>query len=221
MYKNTLLVACLSVFTIACSQKTEKKELETTKTENKTDTLADDDENAGYEMNAEVTSTKDYNQLVPDGFVIMDKAEGDSNNDGTQDMLLVLKSQQEKDEELLGDDAPERMLRLLVKDANGMYSIAADNNNAIFKKNMGGAGSDDPYQSITVKPGQFSITHMGGSTDRWTYRHTFSYNKAANAWFLKTIEEGDFDAMDPKDAAQTIKTAKQFGEINFVNFKGV
>lgn len=221
MYKNALLIACLSVFTIACSQKTEKKELETAKIENKKDTLADDDENAGYEMNAEVTSTKDYNQLVPDGFVIMDKAEGDINNDGTQDMLLVLKSQQEKDEELLGDDAPERMLRLLVKDANGMYSIAADNNNAIFKKNMGGAGSDDPYQSITVKPGQFSITHMGGSTDRWTYRHTFSYNKAANAWFLKTIEEGDFDAMDPKDAAQTIKTAKLFGEINFVNFKGV
>ena len=221
MYKNILLIASLSIFTVACSQKTEEKIVDSSTLEKKSDSTSAEDDNAGYEVNAEVTSAKNWDLLIPDGFVLLDKASGDINNDGIEDMILAVKSQQEKDEELIGEEAPERKLILLLKDSEGNYSVAAENSNAILRKNMGGAGSDDPYQSITTKPGQFSITHMGGSTERWTYRHTFAYDKANNAWFLSTIEQGDFDADNPTGGNKTTETPKKFGKINFTDFKGI
>ena len=217
MKKNVFLITMLSIFTIACSQKTEEKTTESTGTEKKSDTVAD--ENAGYELNAEVNSSKNYELLIPDGYEVLDKAEGDINKDGISDWVLVLKSQQEKADEMPGEDVPGRKLLLLVKDSKGEYSRAAESSTAILAKNEGGAGSDDPYQTIEIKPGQFTITHMGGAAERWSYAHTFTYDKAANAWFLTEKETGGFSTMDPKDESMKTETPKDFGKINFLDFK--
>uniref|UniRef100_UPI00404B8EDD hypothetical protein n=1 Tax=Flavobacterium sp. TaxID=239 RepID=UPI00404B8EDD len=185
-------------------------------TQQNTDSISDD----SYEINAEITTTKNYDLLIPDGYLLLDKTEGDINNDGILDMVLALKSQQEKDEELLGDDAPVRMLRLLLKDAKGNYSIAAESTTVLLQKNMGGAGFEDPFQSVEIEPGKFKITHMGGAADRWNYVHTYTYNKVANAWFLTEIEEGLYDGNDSSKDTKKIETTKEFGKINFIDFKG-
>lgn len=213
--KRTLLVASLILFASSC-----KKNIETvTKNEIKTDTISVDDENAGYEMNAEITSSDNYEMFIPDGYDLLAKTEGDINNDSITDMVLVVKSQQEKAGEMPADDVPGRILLLLTKDANGKYARTAENANAIFAKNEGGAASEDPFEGITITPGKFAIAHMGGASERWSYEHVFTFDKAANAWFLTEKNTGSFSTMNPKDETMKKETAKDFGKINFVDFK--
>jgi hypothetical protein len=215
MYKTILLIASLSLISISCQKNAEQKSGE--KTENK---VADStDENAGYEINADVTSTENYEMLIPDGYDLLAKEEGDINNDGTSDMVMVVKSQQEKVDEMPADDVPGRILILLTKDAKGMYSRAGENTSAILAKNEGGAASDDPFEGITISPGKFSITHMGGAAERWSEEDVFTYDKAANAWFLTEKNTGTFSTMNPEDESMKKETPKDFGKINFVDFK--
>jgi hypothetical protein len=220
MYKNILLVACLALFTTTCSQKTGDNTAAANE-EKPADSISEEDENNAYELNAEVTSTKNWDLLIPDGYVLLEKYEGDINKDGISDLVLVVKSQQENDDEPLGEDAPGRILRLLVKDSYAFYSIAAESNTAILAKNEGGASSDDPFQQIVIEPGQFTISQMGGATERWSYDHTFTYDKQSKAWFLSKIVTGSFDADDPTNDTNIIETPKKFGKVNFVDFKGI
>jgi hypothetical protein len=222
MSKSPLFVAIFICFLIfACDSKATKNNVSNATTTPETDGISTIDSDDSYEINAEITSTKNYELLIPDGFLVVEKTEGDINNDGILDVVLALKSLQEKEEELLGDEAPERMVRLLVKDSKGFYAIAAESTRVLLKKNEGGAGFDDPFQGIEVSQGTFKITHMGGATDRWSYRHTFTYNKEKNAWFLTKVEEDLFDGNDPANDSKKIKTAKQFGKIDFADFKGI
>lgn len=217
MLKNTLLITSLFLLTTACNQKTEK-----TDTERSIGAKADSatDENAGYEMNADVTSSDNYESFIPNGYDVLQKAEGDLNNDGITDMALVVKSQQEKADEMPEDNVPGRILILLVKDKAGKYSRAAENTNAILAKNEGGASSDDPFDNITITPGKFSITHMGGASERWSYENVFTYDKAANAWLMTEKNTGSFNTMNPEVEDMKNETQKDFGKINFVDFKG-
>lgn len=218
MYKILLVITSLSFFTVACSQ---NKEGNTTEAKAVNKVAETSEEDNSYEINAEVNSSENYEMLIPDGYELLDKAEGDINNDGTSDMVLVVKSQQEKADEMPGEDVPGRILILLTKDSKGLYSRAAESSTAILAKNEGGASSDDPFQGVEVKPGQFSFTHMGGASERWSFEHTFTYDKAANAWFLTEIDKGSFDADNAANNNNVKETPKQFGKINFVNFKGI
>ena len=218
MYKIILFVASLALSTAACSQNKEGNTTGIT-AEKQADVSADEDHS--YEINAEVTATDNYEMLIPDGYELLDKAEGDINNDCTLDLVLVVKSQQEKADEMPGDEVPGRKLLLLVKDKKGKYAVVAESSTAILAKNEGGASSDDPFQGVEAKPGKFSFTHMGGAAERWSFEHTFSYDKAANAWFLTEIDKGSFDADDAAKDNNVIETPKQFGKINFENFKGI
>lgn len=218
MYKILLVITSLSFFTVACSQ---NKEGNTTEAKAVNKVAETSEEDNSYEINAEVNSSENYEMLIPDGYELLDKAEGDINNDGTSDMVLVVKSQQEKADEMPGEDVPGRILILLTKDSKGLYSRAAESSTAILAKNEGGASSDDPFQGVEAKPGQFSFTHMGGASERWSFEHTFTYDKAANAWFLTEIDKGSFDADNAANNNNVKETPKQFGKINFVNFKGI
>lgn len=140
MLKNTLLITSLFLLSVACNQKKEKVDTETS-IEKTGDSITTDDENAGYEMNGEVTSSDNYETFIPNGYDVLQKVEGDLNNDGISDMALVVKSQQEKADEMPADDVPGRILILLVKDKEGKYSRAAENTQAILAKNEGGASS--------------------------------------------------------------------------------
>ncbi|MFC6267397.1 hypothetical protein [Frigoriflavimonas asaccharolytica] len=215
MMKTFLFVASLALVMSSC-----KKNAETSaKVETKADTISVDDENAGYEMNAEVTTSENYEMFIPDGYDLLAKAEGDINNDGISDLVMVVKSQQEKADEMPGEDVSGRILILLTKDSKGMYSRAGENTNAILAKNEGGAASDDPFEGIEITPGKFNITHMGGAAERWSYEHVFTYDKAANAWFLTEKNTGSFSTMDPTAENMEKETPKQFGKINFLDFK--
>lgn len=215
MMKIILLIAGLALFTTSCKKNTETS----AKTETKADTTSVEDENAGYEMNAEVNSSQNYEMLIPDGYDLLAKEEGDINNDGISDLVLVVKSQQEKPDEMPADDVPGRILMLLTKDKQGMYSRAAENTSAILAKNEGGASSQDPFDRVEITPGKFSIVHMGGAAERWSYEHVFTYDKAANAWFLTEKNTGSFSTMNPTEENMENETPKQFGKINFVDFK--
>ena len=220
MVKNTFLISSLFFFIIACDKKIEQKDTEFASTELKSDSISGEDENAGYEMNADVTASENYESFIPNGYELLQKAEGDINSDGTSDMVLVVKSQQEKEDEMPEVDVPGRILLLLVKDKTGKYSKAAENTQAILGKNEGGASSDDPFDNVTVKPGKFAINHMGGASERWNYENVFSYDKAANAWFMTEKNTVTFNTMNPEVENMKNESPKDFGKINFVDFKG-
>lgn len=126
---------------------------------------------------------KDIFSLIPDGWHILErvegeptKAEGDLNNDGINDIAIVI----EETKKSL-DIAPKRALLISFGDKNNAYTLSTIAENAILKADEGGVWGD-PLEGISVDRGSLLISFYGGSNWRW-YR-TYRFRFQDNDWYL-------------------------------------
>lgn len=120
--------------------------------------------------------------LVPSGWSVLAKAEGDLNRDGKADGVLVLKSADE-DREDQSEEIP-RLLVLALRTEKG-FAVSAVSEKAIFCKTCGGT-LGDPFQEVKVERGTVVIDLMGGSRERWSIRLRLRLqgDGAKQDWFL-------------------------------------
>jgi len=77
----------------------------------------------------------------------------------------------------------------------------------------------DPYVSIVIKKGYFSIEHYGGSSWRWQRIITYKYSPVDKEWYLHRDGTVSFNAGDPDKTTEiTGRTAKDFGKVRFGDF---
>jgi len=103
---------------------------------------------------------------------------GDLNNDGIQDLVVVVSYPYTVD---YPDDMPydgDAMVPLAVylgtKDG---YSLLVQSNNAILCQGCGGVFGN-PFSGLEInKNNQLQIYHYGGSSERWAYTDTYEYRK--------------------------------------------
>lgn len=141
-----------------------------------------------------VTSSSEMNeniftQFVPSDWEILDKQEGDMNNDGKKDAILIIQKM------IINDDANTqldqfRKLIILFQNEINQYQVSSSSSMAIMCRNCGGM-LGDPYVSTSILDNSFAIEHYGGSRDRWNYIHVFNWENGD--WFLveKTITIAD------------------------------
>lgn len=156
-------------------------------------------------------------QFIPAGYMLKDTARGDLNLDGLKDLILVLNKTGEEETSDITENPEKRPLLILLAQKNNTYRQAAQSENIVYCYDCGGM-LGDPYQGITVKDGQFSIEHFGGSSWRWARTSTFRYIKAEDTWYLTEDALINSHASDPENIEANIRTARDFGEIRFENF---
>lgn len=156
-------------------------------------------------------------KFAPVGYSILFTKTGDLNRDAYTDLVVVYKKDNE-DTTLPNDDIPlYRPLVLYTGKKDGILRLAAHNDKIVLCYHCGGV-MGDPFIQITIKNGEFTIEHYGGSSWRWTRDLTFQYSKKDSAWFLYKDTRESFHSSDPDNGTTLTKTVKDFGIVRFEAF---
>lgn len=143
------------------------------------------------------------NDFVPASYSILRQIEGDLDQNGTTDVALVLKSDQEgtpASQQSCGDVL--RPLILLKRNETGQLSMSLRNDHTILGEGCGGT-LGDPFQNLTIENGTLTVLSMGGSREQWANTQTFRYQPEKNNWELVKNQTEVMDRMQP-DQTQII-----------------
>jgi len=147
------------------------------------------------------------------GYEILDTVTGDLNRDKYRDLLVVLKLSIEEN-----NSEATRPLLIYLGQKSGVLKLIARNDNVVLCRNCGGIYGD-PYSRMVIKNGYFTIEHYGGSNWRWTRYITFKYSSKDSKWYLHKDGGDSYHISDPNTVKTEVKTTKDFGTIEFDNFK--
>ncbi len=152
--------------------------------------------NAAFAQNAvrfpkipfQITSVQ---QALPSGWHIFAQTGGDLNNDGIEDLALILEGDKEIDEtrvygdnhtDIIKESQKPRILAIFFgKKNSNTFSLSAQNNDFILRAKEGGV-IGEPFEQMTIKDEQLYLRFKGGSLWRWEMGYTFSFLN--NDWTL-------------------------------------
>lgn len=160
---------------------------------------------------------EELKSFVPAGYSFLGGEKGDLNLDKYPDIVLVLKKDNEAETSDVSDNPERRPLLLFIGQADGSYKLAGRNDNSVYCVSCGGVFGD-PFDSITITNGNFSINHYGGSSWRWTRIITYKYSPKDKNWFLFRDGSESFHTSEPDKVTTKISTAKNFGRVLFEKF---
>ena len=227
---NFAIFACIfsSVTLAGCHEKKIKDQPSSQQTRTGIDTAKSRSASTVAASQRENSSSKnaDYQSIVPPGYKIIQAQQGDLNNDGITDALILIE-EKNSTSELAGEGAKRILMVITVKEGGG-YEVAARNNKLVPCKTCGGI-SGDPFGYMNIQPG--GVIHLlveGGSREHWSSEYFFKFNESQKNWSIekilmessdsesgksisrkylpKNIKQGEFSAFDPNAlAAPTIK----------------
>jgi hypothetical protein len=157
---------------------------------------------------------KTIQDFIPKGWYIMDSAKNDFNNDGLQDVALVIANTATETKEDFEHDC-NRALAILQKTTEG-YLLNSYTNSGVLCKNCGGVFGD-PYNGINLKDNILSIQHFGGSAWRWSINYTFRFQK--NTWQLIGLTYNSFFNASDCNGAGVGEAGKNIQDVNFSTSK--
>jgi len=123
--------------------------------------------------------SQDFRSFIPNDYDTLDDgvARGDLNKDGIEDIVIVIGSKWEQDEnwsEKASDSNVAPRLLIILFGTDSGYVQIAKNDKAILCKDCGGIFGD-PFAGIEINKNVLSINHYGGSNWRWGYTHKFHF----------------------------------------------
>ncbi len=142
---------------------------------------------------------EEIKNFIPFGYSMLDYSAGDINNDNIEDVILIIKSNNNL-------CTSQKTVILLTRNKNKKLVKTRANNFVCYR------GSDinlKPTYGITIKDVYFTVEN---STDDWKKFITFKYNSSKKEWYLQNILE------EINKLKQKSKTKKDFGEIKFTDF---
>jgi len=152
-------------------------------------------------------------EFVPTEFYIKDSVQDDFNQDGLNDIVLVLAPKTELSQDFSNET--NRTLIILQKNLNG-YQLSSYSTNGILCKNCGGIFGD-PFEYISLKKKVLDIHHYGGSAWRWTNHFTFRFQQ--NRWELIGISQDSFWINSDCDGQGIGDAGRNLTEVNFSTSK--
>lgn len=139
--------------------------------------------------------------VVPQGYRLLNSHEGDLDGDGIVDVLLAVEDEANTSQ-VFGEGAKRKLL-VCKAGADGLLEIVQENQQIIPCRTCGGV--DGPYFELQVaEPGSFSVLVQGGSRERWTLQYAFAYDKPSNDWLLAAAQISVLDTA-LEDAEATVR----------------
>ena len=139
-------------------------------------------------------------------------SQADLDRDGDADYIMVLEAPS-LDE--------QRPLLILLREADGSLRLAKRNNRMVMCFECGGV-MGDPFVGIEAKSGSFTVSHFGGSRERWGVGYRFDYSRRDKTWQLVEVTTLEFDAMNYEGAKSEHEShfvpPKDFGKIDIAEF---
>lgn len=112
--------------------------------------------------------------LLPLGFNELRRTQGDLNNDGLDELVVIA------EDENAGEWGFERDLFVYTKE-NNQWLLWDRFNGPILSSEEGGVFGD-PFESISVERNCIVISHFGGSNWKWAYTHRYRFQN--DDWYL-------------------------------------
>lgn len=129
-------------------------------------------------------NVSEVSDLVPKGWNIVEKVEGDLNKDNIDDIAVVIEGTSEVE-----DEASNRELLIVFGNKDGTYTLSTKAEKTILKADEGGVWGD-PFEGISIDNGSLLISFYGGSNWRWYGNYRFRYQD--NDWYLIGATIGSF-----------------------------
>ncbi|WP_157264688.1 hypothetical protein [Paenibacillus oryzisoli] len=133
---------------------------------------------------------KNVSTLIPPGWQLLvrqsgaEKVEGDLNNDGIQDVAIVIEKL-----ESAKDQAAERALLIAFGNKDGTYTRSVIADKAILKADEGGVWGD-PLADLAIDRGSVVVSFYGGSNFRWYGNYRFRFQN--EDWYLIGATVGSY-----------------------------
>jgi hypothetical protein len=163
-------------------------------------------------LSTKFLAQKSINDFVLKGYSILDKAQGDLNQDGYPDYVVILRNNLDT---VATDTA--RPLLIIHGQQNGTYKLAAHSNHIVLCKSCGGVFGD-PYTGIVIKHNYFSVEFYGGSNWRWSRVITFKYDPLTQSYILHKDAGDSFNALDPEKSEPQIYNKQLWNKLPFTQY---
>ncbi len=111
---------------------------------------------------------------IPAGYTILSEDLGDLDGDEIDERAIVFNTDQS------GENGILREIRIYVNQ-EGTWSLWHTSVGAVLPSESGGT-LGDPFVNIEILHGAITISHYGGSRDRWSFVHEFKYQN--DSWQL-------------------------------------
>lgn len=155
--------------------------------------------------NANNNHFKSWQSFVPEGFNVLDKAEGDLNMDGKEDLVLLLKNDLEN---IVTDTT--RPILLLAGNGRKGYRLLERAERVAMCLGCGGVYGD-PHERLVVGKGYFYVEHRGGSGWRWTRTNRFKYDKKRKRFILDNDRVVSWHVSEPEKTEERWHHPENFG----------
>ena len=141
-----------------------------------------------------------FETFIPKDWHLIEKAEGDLNQDGLSDLAAVIQYKGH-----ISSEAPVRRLLIALQKDNGSYELLIQSDKAILKADQGGVWGD-PFNSddgagLAIDRGSLLIKFYGGSNWRWSKDYRFRYQD--NGWYLIGATFTDYHTASYEETAIT------------------
>ena len=218
--KYKILVLGFLIIIASCNQHTDKqKEKSVDPNQTAITDMTQENEEPGNQINIDNLNDlpESITQFIPENYSALNVAKGDLNLDSIDDIILVLKEDNEEETSLIAEDPVKRPLYILTGQPDKSFKFAEINDNVVYCVNCGGM-MGDPFMGIVIKNGYFSVEHYGGSAWRWSRIVTFKFNRTEKKWFLHKDGGDSFHTSQLEKVETKVKTVKDFGVVPFEEY---
>lgn len=116
--------------------------------------------------------------FLPKGYILYNQIDGDLNNDGLIDKVLIIKGTDKS--KIVAVENQKKLDRnrrgiIILFNKNGKFDLALNNYNCFSSENEDGGVYFAPELSLEIKKGNLYISYGHGRYGRWQY--TFRYRK--------------------------------------------
>jgi hypothetical protein len=151
-------------------------------------------------------------KFIPLNYSILANASGDFDRDGKKDLVVILRNRFEQ----MNSDTT-RPLLLLAGDGKGRYHLLARNDHVVLCQDCGGVRGD-PFVSVEVRTGNFTIRHFGGSGWRWTRVIVFRYDTRRRIFVLHSDGGWSWNRLEAGSKTRIVNRLEDFDQLPFTSF---
>lgn len=125
-----------------------------------------------YDDEPEFVLPESAKKFIPAQYVLLNGAKGSLNENGFEDVVLILRHESEDSETDDVDAIPDRQLIVLFNDGENNFTQAVSKEGVILCKWCGGVFGD-PFFEVKISDEVLSVSHYGGSAWRWGFTHEY------------------------------------------------